>query len=136
MDTAAFVGAWPLGSGALEAVERFHWADDDMREFSQLAADVYKTTPGRLLTRLLNRLGFDQKRSERPSGQVNAAARGWFERSSDRPFFAWTHYYDPHLPYEPPQRFRPELPRRSWLVCGRPRRSGCGAKEDISGGDS
>jgi arylsulfatase A-like enzyme len=42
-----------------------------------------------------------------PASEVNREALAWFdERETDRPFFAWIHYYDPHLPYDPPPPFR------------------------------
>ena len=32
----------------------------------------------------------------------------WLKRNHDRPFFLWLHYFDPHIPYRPPQRFIPD----------------------------
>jgi arylsulfatase A-like enzyme/Tfp pilus assembly protein PilF len=29
----------------------------------------------------------------------------WLEQDSDQPFFAWLHFYDPHIPYDPPEPF-------------------------------
>jgi arylsulfatase A-like enzyme/predicted Zn-dependent protease len=29
----------------------------------------------------------------------------WLEAEDDRPFFAWLHLYDPHIPYDPPEPF-------------------------------
>jgi choline-sulfatase len=44
--------------------------------------------------------------NQRPAGDVTRAAIQWLERRSpDRPFFAWVHYFDPHLPYSPPPAF-------------------------------
>ena len=35
--------------------------------------------------------------------------RDWLRhRDLDRPFLLWLHLFDPHMPYEPPQRYRPE----------------------------
>jgi arylsulfatase A-like enzyme len=35
-----------------------------------------------------------------PGEEINAAALPWLlDRSDDRPFFAWVHYYDAHRPY-------------------------------------
>ena len=44
-------------------------------------------------------------RSERPAGDVLRAFLPWFERNRGRKFFAWVHFYDPHLPYAPPPPF-------------------------------
>jgi arylsulfatase A-like enzyme/Flp pilus assembly protein TadD len=45
--------------------------------------------------------------AERPAAAVADAAIGWLERRSNagQPFFLWTHFYDPHAPYEPPSEF-------------------------------
>lgn len=41
---------------------------------------------------------------------VTRAATGWVERNRDRDFFLWVHYFDPHVPYSPPERFLPHGP--------------------------
>ena len=43
-------------------------------------------------------------RSERTAAEVNARALPWLQEalSGTQPFFAWIHYYDAHIPYEPP----------------------------------
>ncbi len=33
-------------------------------------------------------------------------SRAYLARTCSKPFFLWTHYIDPHAPYDPPQRFR------------------------------
>ena len=44
---------------------------------------------------------------ERPAGDVLARVRTWFDyRSQERPFLAWVHLFDPHLPYLAPAAFR------------------------------
>jgi len=43
---------------------------------------------------------------ERPANIVSDAALRWLGAPSDKPFFAWVHYFDPHSPYEPPENFR------------------------------
>ncbi|MCB1022112.1 MAG: sulfatase [Acidobacteria bacterium] len=37
--------------------------------------------------------------------QLTSWAADWLTRNRDAPFFFWLHYYDPHVPYDPP----PEL---------------------------
>ncbi|HEY3190363.1 MAG TPA: sulfatase-like hydrolase/transferase, partial [Solirubrobacteraceae bacterium] len=37
--------------------------------------------------------------------ETNAAAFRWLRRSCREPLFAWIHYWDPHMPYEPPSPF-------------------------------
>ncbi len=36
----------------------------------------------------------------------------WLENNGSNRFFAWVHYYDPHLPYDPPQPYREEFSGR------------------------
>ncbi len=35
--------------------------------------------------------------------ETTEAALAWLRRHGEEPFFAWVHYFDPHLPYEPPK---------------------------------
>ena len=48
--------------------------------------------------------------TERRADETVAAAHAWFSRRADeasaRPFFVWTHFFDPHRPYDPPEPFR------------------------------
>jgi arylsulfatase A-like enzyme len=48
----------------------------------------------------------------RTAGEVTALAIPWLQRQAREggSFLLWVHYYDPHLPYAPPERFRrPDL---------------------------
>ncbi len=87
-DTAAFVGAYVLDSsfGLAQGFDRY---DDD------LAGDGSEST-GTI--------------AERKGEDVTNAFLSWLDgRSDDRPFFAWIHYFDPHLPYSPPAPYREEF---------------------------
>jgi arylsulfatase A-like enzyme/Flp pilus assembly protein TadD len=56
-----------------------------------------------------NPLVFNLQELRRRAEEVVADALGWFSTqptSSAKPFFVWIHLYDPHLPYDPPARFR------------------------------
>ncbi len=44
--------------------------------------------------------------SEIPADAVYAKFRQWFRKRNGNRFFAWVHFYDPHLPYEPPAGYR------------------------------
>ena len=53
--------------------------------------------------------GFDTYAGEFPAdrwylraGEVNARVFPWLEAHTDKPFFLWVHYSDPHEPYAPP----------------------------------
>ncbi|MCH7527337.1 MAG: sulfatase [Planctomycetes bacterium] len=44
--------------------------------------------------------------SQIPGNVVTNRALDWLENRSDGPFFAWLHYFDPHIPYGSPPPFR------------------------------
>lgn len=45
-------------------------------------------------------------RHERRADEVCDGALGWLRRHADERFFLWTHFFDPHAPYDPPEPFR------------------------------
>mgnify|MGYP002381296395 CR=1 FL=1 len=84
-DTAAFVG-----SAVLKKIFGFNngfaFYDDEM------------PVPGK-------RTDFRED-PERKASVVVDRAIAWLDgRTSDKPFFLWTHIYDPHIPYTPPAEF-------------------------------
>lgn len=44
--------------------------------------------------------------SERKADDVADRAVSWLKQHSEEKFFLWVHFYDPHIPYTPPQRFK------------------------------
>jgi arylsulfatase A-like enzyme len=50
-------------------------------------------------------------RSERNAREVVDAFLPWLAENAKDKFFAWVHFYDPHLPYDPPSRFKAMLPK-------------------------
>jgi arylsulfatase A-like enzyme len=44
-------------------------------------------------------------RGTKRADQVTKAAMAWLGDHSGGPFFLWVHYFDPHHPYAPPERF-------------------------------
>ena len=56
-----------------------------------------------------NPLVFNLVELQRRAEEVIADALGWLSTQPNlaaRPFFIWIHLYDPHMPYDPPPRFR------------------------------
>jgi arylsulfatase A-like enzyme/Flp pilus assembly protein TadD len=56
-----------------------------------------------------NPLVFNLIELQRGAEEVVEDALGWLSAQPDRsakPFFVWIHLYDPHMPYDPPARFR------------------------------
>lgn len=51
--------------------------------------------------------GIRDLRAEIPASQVYGKWQSWLSRlPAGQPFFYWAHFYDPHLPYEPPAELR------------------------------
>jgi choline-sulfatase len=49
---------------------------------------------------------------QRPGNEVVDAALAWLEEQKAKPFFAWVHLYDPHVPYAPPEPYASAYARR------------------------
>ena len=49
---------------------------------------------------------------QRPGNEIMDAALTWLEEKKAGPFFAWIHFYDPHVPYAPPEPYASEYRRR------------------------
>ncbi len=87
--TAAFVGAYPLDSQT-GLDQGFEFYDDNYP--SSLEQGRHPALQG----------FFD----ERPAAEVVRSALEWLARGDDRPFFLWTHFFDPHQPQAPPSPYR------------------------------
>lgn len=53
-------------------------------------------------------------RSERRAGEVVEAFIPWLNATLGREIFAWIHFYDPHLPYDPPSPFKESFAERKY----------------------
>lgn len=49
---------------------------------------------------------------QRPGNEIADAALTWLESEKSKPFFAWVHFYDPHVPYAPPEPYASTYARR------------------------
>jgi arylsulfatase A-like enzyme/tetratricopeptide (TPR) repeat protein len=49
---------------------------------------------------------------QRPGNDVVDAALAWLDTAKAKPFFAWVHLYDPHVPYAPPEPYASAYARR------------------------
>ncbi|HNT35775.1 MAG TPA: sulfatase, partial [bacterium] len=55
--------------------------------------------------------GMTSEIAERAATDTTDAVLKWIAgRSSQRPFFLWVHYFDPHMAYNPPQLWRDRFP--------------------------
>jgi arylsulfatase A-like enzyme len=43
---------------------------------------------------------------QRRADEVLAPALGWLDKTAEKKFFTWLHFYDPHHPYDPPEPYR------------------------------
>jgi len=57
-------------------------------------------------------LPFKALNSERKAAQVYTACLPWLDKLKDQPFFCWVHFFDPHLPYNPPSPYREDFKDR------------------------
>ena len=51
-------------------------------------------------------------RSERRADRVFSSFSAWVDKNAEEKFLCWIHFYDPHLPYDPPSPFREEFSDR------------------------
>jgi tetratricopeptide (TPR) repeat protein len=49
-------------------------------------------------------------RSQRPGAETIRVAEQWIKPRASQPFFFFLHLYEPHAPYEPPERYRTKYP--------------------------
>lgn len=52
--------------------------------------------------------------AERRAEETFARFSRWLDNNSPDRFFVWVHYYDPHLPYDPPSPYREGSPGRPY----------------------
>jgi arylsulfatase A-like enzyme len=48
----------------------------------------------------------DSHISQRRGSESTEHAISWIDKNKDNPFFLFLHYYDPHMPYDPPEPFK------------------------------
>jgi arylsulfatase A-like enzyme/Tfp pilus assembly protein PilF len=85
-ETAAFVGSFTV----------------DSRFGLDQGFDVYDD-------RFAEAQAFKALNSERKAEKVFEAFSRWFDKNHAAQFFCWVHFYDPHLPYEPPSPYKEEF---------------------------
>jgi len=53
-------------------------------------------------------------RSERKADKVFASFSDWLDENFNQKFFCWVHFFDPHVPYDPPSPFKEEFLERPY----------------------
>lgn len=71
--------------------------------------EIYpKSWPGRSFgTRIIHRLDPGFYKVKGSTTDIRAQAVQWLEKHHERDFFFWSHFLDPHEPYEPPADYYP-----------------------------
>ena len=54
-------------------------------------------------------LPFKTNNAERRAEETFAHFSAWLEKNYQKKFFGWVHYYDPHLPYDPPSPYKEDF---------------------------
>jgi arylsulfatase A-like enzyme len=102
--TAAFVGGWTTTDRSSGLPSRFQFFDDDLRRFRLFPAEADQLGLFHLLGTIRGkREGIEE--IQRGAEAVVGPAIDWIERNGDKPFFVWVHLFDPHLPYNAPEKF-------------------------------
>jgi choline-sulfatase len=97
-ETAAFVGSTVLDPG--------RGLDQGFSRYRGVSGTTSETTlKGRTTTTLKGRTTGVESRQRR-GDEVMTDAIQWLDAIGDDRFFLWTHLYDPHRPYDPPEPFR------------------------------
>jgi arylsulfatase A-like enzyme len=91
--TAGFVSGYPL-IGGIGFRDAFNEYDDNMSDQGFPRA-FGSTLASSLMPDQLDDVSHWRRAAEATSG----VAMRWFDQNHDKPYFAWIHYYDPHLPY-------------------------------------
>ncbi len=104
-------GMFKLGEGSVTVAERLREAG--WTTVGMPAAYPLKTSTGigqgfQVYRDLFEELpeGEIAETGERSAGEITDQAIAWLgKRSKEKPFFLWLHYWDPHIPYNPPFPF-------------------------------
>ena len=57
---------------------------------------------------------FKAANAERKAEQVYNLFSDWMDGTETEPFFCWVHFFDPHIPYNPPSPYREEFSDRPY----------------------
>lgn len=122
--TGASVSGFTLCQGACGLAPRFEYYDDDLCAWPWMPEVAGRLRLFRVIMQVANLSGLRPERADRPANETIDSALAWLDsRDRSRPFFLWTHLFDPHAPYEPPPPFdrmhAPEtadVPTRNWYT--------------------
>jgi len=80
--------------------------------------DFYEDNLGGYNNRVAKRQwqGHKYGRFERPAGEVSNIAINWLQNNYESNFFLWVHFFDPHRPYNPPQKYKLKNEKRRYKL--------------------
>jgi len=112
-----FTGTWPIEHGIL-ANYRFtgipYRPSDRIQSLASFLSERGYATGGFISALPLKSTfgisaGFetydDPEETQRPAGQTTDIALAWLKELDSGPYLMWVHYFDPHIPLEPPAPF-------------------------------
>ncbi|MCK6445671.1 MAG: sulfatase [Planctomycetes bacterium] len=108
-ETAGFVSGFTLVDTAIGLAERFDHYDDHLLVWRWMPEVCTRLRLVKDVIRWLNvknPRGKRPQRADRPAAETIDAVETWLaERDAARPFALFVHFYDPHVPYAPPEEF-------------------------------
>lgn len=106
--TAAFVSGYTTQDSACGLPSRFQYYDDDIRAVRWLPKAGFQIGALRFVEKFQKFTGWhrgDFEQSYRQAAETADIAIDWLEKNGDKPYFVWVHFFDPHSPYRPPQKY-------------------------------
>jgi arylsulfatase A-like enzyme len=103
--TAAFPSAYTTTEGSTRLPGRFQFSDGDLREHREFPEFAFTCVALRPLATWIK--GPVTWASYRPARATTDLAIRFLNVHAAAPTFTWVHYFDPHLPYAPPEDLRP-----------------------------
>jgi len=104
--TAAAVSGFTLKQEACGLAPRFERYDDELIAWRWMPEVAARLRLFQVAIQLANQRGQRALRADRPAAECVDSSLEWLaSRDRERPFFLWTHFYDPHCPYQPPAPF-------------------------------
>ncbi len=101
--TAACVSGFTLVQSASGLAPRFEYYDDNLLAWHWLPEAALRLRLFAVAVQVAKHRGETPLRADRPANETIDSALGWLDaRDPQRPFFLWTHLFDPHCPYNPP----------------------------------
>lgn len=100
--TAGLVSSYAV-NGKFGYSQGFDFFDDDFSDVTDPSVKKKKET--------WEGMPFEGTHFDRRADMTTDKTIAWLEgRPADEPFFLWVHYFDPHHPYDPPEKYRGMFP--------------------------